>query len=211
MEIKDYKTYCAESMKYDMNIHYSDIFESMNIFQDALLSSIDAEYIDFKTLFGYSIDSKMDLDVLVSDGKFIGKLKELGFIISNVESTKDYQTFAGRDLKFATVRREGQIELTNPLYILIQNFSDTENAWAEFKVYEVKDNINKFYDMLSSKTIEIEDKNGDSYIYKTTNSGNEWELMNPTNKDNNIFKDYLRRDDLKSLIKNTKDIKISII
>ena len=70
--------------------------------------------------------------------------------------------------------------------------------------------IKKFYDKLSSKTIEIFDKNsGKNYIYSTSNSGNDWELKNLNDEDGE-FKRFLHNDELKKLVSND-NIKVSIM
>ena len=50
------------------------------------------------------------------------------------------------------------------------------NKWEDVKLYKVNDEVKKFYDKLTSKTIEILDGD-ENYIYQTSN-GNEWTLQN---------------------------------
>ncbi len=209
--LKSYKSY-SESIQIDIDMDYnfSDILESLSIFQDNLLTSIDAESVDLEKEFNYKLkDKDRDLDILSEDSSFITALQNKGYKTSVVENTDDYETFVSRDMKFLLIRREDANELMNPKYIIIQNRDDSKNKWGELKLYKVKDSIKKFYDTLSSKTIELK-HGGNNYIYSTSNSGNEW-VMSNLRKANKIFKGYLRMNDLKELIKNNKNIKITII
>jgi hypothetical protein len=98
-------------------------------------------------------------------------------------------------------------ELENPLYLLMQIWNDTMDKWQDVKLYKVNDDAKKFYDKLTSRTIEIVD--GDqNYIY-TTSNGNEWVLQN-TDKENDIYKNNFRKEELEELVKEKK-IKINVI
>ena len=63
-------------------------------------------------------------------------------------------------------------------------------------------------DYLSSKTIEIID-DGKNYIYKTGNSGNNWELQN-IKDEGGSYKRFLTHQDLHD-ISGMENIKIQII
>ena len=62
-------------------------------------------------------------------------------------------------------------------------------------------------DKLSSKVIEIED-DGEKYIYQSANK-NELVLQN-TEKENDIYKKYFRKDEFEKLLQDRK-VKINII
>jgi hypothetical protein len=98
-------------------------------------------------------------------------------------------------------------ELENPVYLLMQIWNDTIDKWQDVKIYKVNDDVKKFYDKLTSRTIEIVD--GDqNYIY-TTSNGNEWVLQN-SDKENDIYKKTFRKEELEDLIRDKK-IKINVI
>jgi len=192
-----------------LDIEYN-LFESLAIFQDNLLQSINAELVSFKDIFDYDlIDKNIDLELLSDNSKFITALQNKGMKVATVENTDDYETFVKKSMKFMPIRQVDANDLMNPKYIIIQNRIDNEDKWDELRLYKVRDNIRKFYDTLSSKTIELKYK-GKNYIYTTSNSGNEWDLKNP-NEANDKFKTYLRKEDLKKLINDTPDVKITII
>ena len=124
---------------------------------------------------------------------------------SSIENTADFETFWRNPCRFVFISNIDSSELETPNYIILQNF--VNKKWDSCKIYKVNDNINKFYDKLSSKIIEVED--GDNkYIYNTSN-GNEWILQN-SDKANDTFKKYLRKDDFEVMIKDNK-VKINII
>lgn len=98
-------------------------------------------------------------------------------------------------------------ELENPVYLIFQVWNDSLKKWEELKLYKVNDNTKKFYDKLTSRTIEVLD--GDqNYIYQTSN-GNEWILQN-LDKENDIYKKTFRREELQDLLKD-KNVSINII
>jgi hypothetical protein len=98
-------------------------------------------------------------------------------------------------------------ELENPEYILFQTWNETLKKWEETKLYKIKDDIKKFFDKLTSRTIEIVD--GDqNFIYVTTN-GNDWELQN-LSKENDTYKRFFRKEELQQLLDDNK-VKLNII
>jgi hypothetical protein len=98
-------------------------------------------------------------------------------------------------------------ELENPIYLLFQIWNDTSDNWQVVKFYKVNDDAKKFYDKMTSRTIEIVD--GDqNYIYETSN-GNEWILQN-SDKENDVYKKTFRKEELQDLLKDRK-VSINII
>ena len=209
--LKSYKRF-NENIQIDtsMDYNFTDILESLSIFQNNLLTSISAEGVSFDSEFDFELENdNMDLELLSGNSKFVTALQNKGLKVGNVENTDDYETFVSRSMKFMPIRQEDANELMNPKYIIIQNRDESKNAWGELRLYKVHDEMRKFYDTLSSKTIELK-YNGKNYIYTTSNSGNEWDMKNVQDADD-TFKKYLRKEDLKELIENTEGIKITII
>jgi len=98
-------------------------------------------------------------------------------------------------------------ELENPEYILFQNWNETLKKWDDLKMYSVKDNIQNFYDKLTSRTIEIID-NDKNYIY-TTSNGNDWTLQNSNNEDE-TYKKSLRKEEVQKIL-DERNIEYKII
>jgi hypothetical protein len=98
-------------------------------------------------------------------------------------------------------------ELENPLYITLQVWNQTNKEWEDVKFFSLNGDVKKFYDKLSSKTIEVTDGD-DNYIY-ITSDGNTWELQN-LDKENDVYKRFFRKDELQSLL-NDRKVTVSII
>jgi len=207
--IKNYKSY-RESIVIDLQLTSVDIMESLNIWHDALLTSIGATEIDMFDTFKLDKDfytGRLDLDFLHDNIEFINSLSSIALKKSEVQSTDDYQTFVNKPCKFMFIYGMEKNELENPTYMLLQVWNETIKKWDDVKLYKVNDDVKKFYDKLSSKTIEITD--GDiNYIYQTSN-GNEWELQN-LDKENDIYKRFFRKDEFDKLL-NDRKVKISIL
>jgi hypothetical protein len=98
-------------------------------------------------------------------------------------------------------------ELENPVYLMFQVWNESIKKWDDVKLYKINDDVKKFYDKLTSRTIEIVD--GDqNYIYQTSN-GNEWVLQN-VDKENDIYKKTFRKEELQEMLAS-KSVTVNII
>jgi hypothetical protein len=206
--IKQFKQF-KESLQIDLTFNSIDIMESLNIWQDILLKSISAEPVDiFDTLkLSDDLKSKLDLDTLSDLVEFLNSLSSIGLKKSPLQNTTDYQTFLNKPCKFMFIYDFNANELENPEYLAFQSWNDTLKKWDETKLFKVKDDVKKFYDKLTSKTIEIVD-GSENYIYSTSN-GNDWELQN-IDKENDIYTKILRKEELQKILDESK-ITLNII
>jgi hypothetical protein len=166
-----------------------------------------AELVDIYNEFKLPRDYKIDIEFLSENVEFINSLSSLGLKKSQIQSTDDYQTFIDKPCKFMFIYKIEDDEISNPEYILFQVWNETIGKWDDAKLYKIADDVRKFYDKLSSKIVEMEHE-GEKYIYKTSN-GNEWELQN-SEKTNDTFKKYLRKEDLQKVALENK-VKVTII
>jgi hypothetical protein len=199
-----------ESLVIDLQFQSIDLMESLNIWYDVLLNAINAEELDiFDTLKlpEEFFKGSLDLDYLSDNVEFINSLSSLALKKSQLEDTETYQTFLNKPCKFMFIYNAESNELENPVYIIFQVWNETLKKWEDAKLYLVRNNISKFYDKLSSKTIEIIDGD-ENYIYNTSN-GNEWILQN-SDKENDNYKKVFRKEELQKLL-DDKNIKINII
>ena len=208
--LKFYKQF-KESLVIDLTFQrVEDLMESLTIWHDALLNAIDAEEVDIFDTFKLPSDefsNSLDLDFLGDSIEFINSLSSIALKKSEIKNSDDYQTFLNKPCKFMFVFDINSNELENPVYLLFQTWNETLDKWEDVKSYKVKDDAKKFYDKLSSRTIELVD--GDqNYIY-TTNNGNEWVLQN-SDKENDIYKKVFRKEEFQDFIKERK-IKVNII
>jgi hypothetical protein len=199
-----------ESLVIDFSFMTVDLLESMSIWYDALLSSILAEEMDLFDCLKLPKDfyqGRLSLDFLSDNIEFINSLSSLALKKSSTQNTEDFQTFLSKPLKFMFIYDINSNELENPVYILFQVWNETLSDWEDIKIFKVNDDVRKFYDKLTSKTIEVVD--GDqNYIYVTSN-GNDWELQN-LSEENDIWKRFFRKEELESVIKE-RGVKVSII
>jgi len=206
--IKGYTKF-LESLKVDNFINLIDLMESLNIWDDILLASIGATEVDIVKEFTLTdeFNNKLDIDFLSDNVEFLNSLSSIGLKKSQIENTDDYETFLNKPSKFMFIYDVNSNELENPEYIIFQNWNQTLKKWEDAKLFKINDDVKKFYDKLSSKTIEITD--GDENFIYTTSNGNEWELQN-REKENDTYKKYFRKEELQSLIDERK-VKLNII
>jgi hypothetical protein len=207
--IKSYNKF-KESLVIDLVNASVDILESMNIWHDVLLSAISAEEKDIFDTLKLTKDfynNRLTLDFLSSNIEFINSLSSLGLKKSPLQNTEDYQTFVNKPCKWMFIYDINSNELENPLYIVFQTWNETNKNWEDVKLFKINGDVKKFYDKLSSKTIEVTDGD-ENYIY-TTADGNTWELQN-LDKENDVYKRFFRKDELQSLL-NDRKVTVSII
>jgi hypothetical protein len=209
-KIKTYNQF-KESLVIDLSFQgIEDLLESLTIWYDALLSAIGAEEVNiFDTLKLPTDDfsDKLDLDILGDNVEFINSLSSIALKKSQLQNSDDYQTFLNKPCRFMFIYDINSNELENPVYIMMQVYNDTLRKWDDSKIYKIKDDVKKFYDKLTSRTIEIVD--GDqNYIY-TSDNANEWILQN-SDKENDVYKSVFRKEELEELIRDKK-IKINVI
>jgi len=208
-KIKTYKQF-KESLVIDLMMASVDILESMNIWHDVLLTSINAEEMDIFDTLKLEKDfynNRLTLDFLSNNIEFINSLSSLALKKSSVQNTDDYQTFVNKPCKWMFIYDISANELENPIYILFQTWNETSKEWEDVKFFKINGDAKNFYDKLTSKTIEVTDGD-ENYIYVTAD-GNTWELQN-LDSENDVYKRYFRKNELQKVLDDRK-VKISII
>ena len=93
---------------------------------------------------------------------------------------------------------------TNRFFLPLLDLSIYQNkydsVYTNVKLFKVNGDVKRFYDILSSKTIELF-HNDSNYIYKTSNT-NDWELQNLLDE-TKMFKRFLNNTELIDLMKNS--------
>lgn len=208
--IKKYKNF-KESLVVDLTFqNVEELLESLNLWHDALLNAISAEEVDIYNTFKLPqemSDNLEDLDTLSDNVEFINSLSSLSLKKSEVNDTESFQTFLNKPCKFMFVFDINSNELENPIYLLFQVWNGSTNSWEGVKLYKVKDDVKKFYDKLTSRTIEILDGD-ENYIYRSDNA-NEW-ILQDTKKENDVYKRTFRKEELQELLKD-KNVKVNIL
>jgi hypothetical protein len=199
------------------NMYYwgRDITESLTIWQDTLVDAAGAVEVDFTQELNY-IPTDTDLETLSDDVTFFNSLSSIGLRVSEMETlgpkdgeSGDHQTFLNKPCRLMTIHRLDSDRLENPIYILLQAWNETLNKWDRTRIYKVNGDMAKFYDKLTSRTVELKDDKGDVRIYATSNTGNDWVLQQPE-KANTTFRKIMRREELQELLDNG-DISVRVI
>jgi hypothetical protein len=191
----------------------ADILESIVTEYDSLLKTISAEEKDLYNILGLdknNYDKFVLLEELYDNDDFNKGLVKNKLKKTQIEKTEESETFLDNVIiiKFFLLHDINKNMLENPNYIIFQNKEISSTRWKKIKCYKVNDDIKKFYDKLTNKTIEL--KRGEkSYIYFTSNSGNDWQLQNADVKDDS-FKEFMNNDEIKIILKS-KETSITII
>jgi len=187
-----------------------DLLESLNVWHDALLTSIDAEEVDIFDTFNLPremFSDKLDLDFLDNNVEFVNSLSSIALKKSELKNSEDFETFLNKPCKFMFIYDINSNELENPEYLLFQVWNESLSKWEDVKLYKIKEDVSRFYNKLTSRTIEITDGD-ENYIYSTSN-GNEWILQN-SDKENDIYKKTFRKEEIQDLLKD-RNVKINVI
>jgi len=190
-----------------------EILESLVTSTDKLLKLIDAKEVNLFDTFNLdrdNFDADFDIYNLYDNKEFNIFLNENKLKKDDIESTEDYETFLDNvyDVRFFSIHKLEQSELEKPQYIILQSKAKEENEWNPVRCYTVNNDMRKFYDEMTSKTIELID-NDKSFIYKTSNSGTDWVLQNIQDKTDK-FKEYLSNEEIKRILIDSS-IKMTII
>jgi len=184
--LKQYEQYIKETITTDV---------------DGLLDSINDKKVDFYSI-GLSSDNYVNktIDTLYDDADFNKQLFKENLKKGELESTLDIENFLRKDIdmKFFFLYNRNETILDNPDFLILQYYKD--NKWHPIEIYSIKGAVENFYEKLTAKIIKLVDDNT-TYIYQTSNSGNNW-LLKYKNKKNDKFKENLETDDIKELIRS---------
>jgi len=171
---------------------------------DELLKSVASEKATFDEI-GVDISQYADkeIGILYDDADFNANLYKNDLKKSELQSSLDLEDFLIGDIKFFFLYKRETPKLGNPKFIILQY---KYSKWSTIRIYRIRDNIRNFFEKLTAKTIEFVD-NGVSYIYQTSNSGNNWKLMN-IEKKTDTYKETLEKEDIKAIIDSGIQIKI---
>lgn len=198
IHIKSFNTFLNESQ-----------VPSFNVDIESLLSILGEKIDLFKT---FKIDKDQiaendDINKIYNNNDFNNRLKKNELKKGKLEDTSYDETLLDKNtiLKFFFLYNKESIELEEPEFIILQYIKN--GVRGDVIAYTNKDNINDFYEKLTDASIEL--TNGkDTYLYKTTNGGNNWEMKNVQMEDDEMKGD-LDKEELKNLIKklNLKIVK----
>ena len=148
-----------------------------------------------------------DIDKLYTNVSFKENVKKNGLKSGILQNTHYNETLLDNKytIKFFFIYDKTSIELEEPKFIILQYHNNKTNKKSDILGFTNTNNINSFYKELTDSTIELT-KGDDTYIYQTTNGGNNWEMKN-VQMENDDMKGTLDKKELQVLInKNNFDI-----
>ena len=183
------------------------IKESITTDVDGLLDSINDKKVDFFAIH-LSNDDYLNktIETLYDDADFNKQLFKDDLKKGEMESTMDIENFLRKDIdmKFFFLYSRNETILDNPDFLILQYYKD--DNWHSIEIYKIKGAVEDFYRKLTAKTIKLIFDNI-TYIYQTSNSGNNW-LLKDKDKKTEKFKENLETDDIKELIRSGAKLKI---
>lgn len=211
--IKNYNTFIFENAIEMVEVfNDADILESIVTDSNDLLKSIKAEEVDLYQTFTLNPDdlkSNFSIEELYENDSFNESLNKSKYKKNELESTEETETFIDNTIliKFFSLYEKNASELEQPKYIIYQSKKRNDSKWDNVKCYKVNADMKHFYDKLTNKSVEI--KKGDkTYVYVTSNSGNDWQLSGE--KESDKFKKFMNNDDIKAILSDD-DVSITIL
>ena len=183
------------------------IKEAITTDVDGLIDSINDTKVDFYALHLSNEDYiTKTIEFLYNDAYFNQKLFKDNLKKGEMNSTTEVENFLKKDIdmKFFFLYDRKETILNNPNFLILQYYKD--NKWNTIEIYSIKGKIENFYEKLTAKTIELT-SDYITYIYETSNSGNNW-LLKDKNIKTDKFKENLETEEIKSLIKSGAKLKI---
>lgn len=183
------------------------IKESITTDVDGLLDTIKEQKVDFYAIHLSNDDYiNKTIETIYDDADLNNQLFKENLKKGELNSTLDIENFLRKDIdmKFFFLYNRNETILDNPDYLILQYYK--ENKWYPIEIYKIKGKIENFYEKLTAKTIKLT-FDDTTYIYITSNSGNNWQLKNKE-KRTDKFKEILETDDIKNLIRDGAKLKI---
>lgn len=190
-----------------LKIYKQFINESITSNIDDLLDSINDKKIDFYH-FNLSNDNYINktIEFLYDDSDFNKQLFKKDLKKGEMLSTLYIENFLRKDIdmKFFFIYNRNETILNDPEYIFLQYYKD--DKWNNIEIFRITGSVENFYKKLTAKTIKLI-YDDITYIYQTSNSGNNW-ILKDKNKKTDKFKVDLETEDIKNLIKDGVKLKI---
>jgi hypothetical protein len=183
------------------------IKEAITTDVDGLLNSINDKKTDFFAIH-LSNDNYINktIDDLYNEGDFNKQLFKDDLKKGQMESTTEIENFLRKDIdmKFFFLYSRNETVLDNPNFLILQYYKN--DKWYPIEIYTIKGNVDDFYKKLTAKTIKLTFDDV-TYIYQTSNSGNNW-ILKDKQKKNDKFKESLENEEIKTLIRNGAKLNI---
>lgn len=172
-----------------------------------LLSTLDNSKTDVFRTFRINKDEvglRGDIDDLFINVGFNDNVKKNEMKKGKLQNTQESETILNDKyvLKFFFINDKDSSELEEPKFIILQYYNTKTKERSDILGYANADNINSFYKKLTDATVELT-KGDDTYIYQTSNGGNNWEMKNVQMEDSEM-KGTFDRKELQDIIDKKK-------
>ena len=171
----------------------------------SIMTKCGYQHLNFKSVF--ELNDDQDLDVLCKSSDFLKKLQGKQLRATDLEKSSETSSLVLNPIQFVLLYNEADAETENPKYMLIQDATNGKNG--KIQLFYLTAEINKFFDYLTNRIIEVTKSDSDKkWIYKTTNAGENWTLQNKSTA-SGTMKEQMYGDELADLEQN-KIISIEI-
>ena len=176
-----------------------------------LLSVLDNSKTDIFRIFKINKDEvgvRDDIDQLYPNSKFNANIKKNDLKKGKAQNTQYSETLLDDKyvLKFFFIYDKSSIELEEPKFIILQYYNTETKDKSDILGFTNSDNINSFYEKLTDDTVELS-KGDNTYVYQTSNGGNNWEMKNVQMEDDEM-KGTFDKKELQNVI-DKKKLKVS--
>ena len=174
---------------------------------DDLLSTLDNSKTDVFRTFRINKDEvgvRGNIDDLFINVGFNDNVKKNEMKKGKLQNTQESETILNDKyvLKFFFINDKDSSELEEPKFIILQYHNTDTKERSDILGYANTDNINSFYKKLTDATVELT-KGDDTYVYQTSNGGNNWEMKNVQMEDSEM-KGSFDRKELQDIIDKKK-------
>lgn len=183
--INSYYTHIYESALKNFKKDLKNFQSSLNIqvtIKD-IIESIDGVKLNLESLFP-NFSKKSVMKNLQSDKNLINILDNLDLKLGIHYDSDELETLTRIPFRWRFIYNKEDIELEQPIYIMFKYYYN--NKWSDINLYLVQDDYQKLLDCLTLITIELRYDINHRWFYQTSNSGNNWSLLEKVKIDNEI-------------------------
>jgi hypothetical protein len=191
-----------------------DQFINENLFVNKIKDDVQSiilkcgyQTLNFADIF--QSDPNQDLEIFLKTNDMLQILQEKNLRATDIEKSQDTSSLVLNPIQYSLIYNIGDTEEKNPVYLLLQVQDTSNDVVHPIQLFYVIEDISKFFEYLTNRLIVVSKHGTDkTWIYKTTNAGENWTLQNPENE-NNILKKEMYGDEIAELERDSL-IKIEI-
>lgn len=190
-----------------------DQFINENLFVNKIKDDVQAiilkcgyQTLNFSDIF--QIDANQDLEIVLKSNDFLQALQKKNLRATDLEKSQDTSSLVLNPIQYSMIFNLEDTEEKNPVYLILQ-VENNDNSIYPIQLFYVTEDIFKFFEYLTNRIIVISRHGSDkTWIYKTTNAGENWTLQNEENATESLKRE-MYGDEIAELEKNSL-IKIEI-